>query len=517
MDDDVEHGNVMGQVKDSLLRHGHLTTGEMIILGVSGGPDSLCLLHVMKRLAPVLQIVLHVGHLDHGIRGQEAEQDARYVADICSAWDIPCTIERSDVPSMALDKGLALEEAARRARYAFLANLARRMGSGTVAVAHNADDQVETVLMHLLRGSGLAGLRGMRPMSWVDEMRLVDGVAQGHRVRLLRPLLYVPRAEIEAYCQIYGLQPRYDRSNLDLTYYRNRLRHELIPVLQTYNPNIRQILRRTAEVVAADYDLLRLQLEEAWVRVVTEDHSSRSGQERSISYDLAALRGLPVGLQRSLLREGIHRLRRSLRNINWVHIDNAIEVLQRGHTGAAATLPQGLALTMGYDRAILADAGSIALDPCRPHLWKEPLAIPVGGEVTLARVFEAPPQGEDWILQTALYDRDALSTSPEDNRDPYTAYLDADCLQSPLFLRTRREGDVLYPLGLGHRQKLRDFMVNEKIPRSDRAWLPLLVCGDEIVWVVGWRIDARYAITGETQRVLVARMRHSAPCTLRME
>ena len=155
----------------------------------------------MRRVAPVLGISLHVGHLDHGIRGDEAQEDASYVSNVCEAWGIPCTLSRVDVPTLAREKGLAIEEAARRARYAFLADLARRLGSGTVAVAHNADDQVETVLMHLLRGSGMAGLRGMRPSSWVDEMRLVEGAARSPRVRLfaLCSMYRVPRSRPTAW------------------------------------------------------------------------------------------------------------------------------------------------------------------------------------------------------------------------------------------------------------------------------------------------------------------------------
>ena len=515
MDDDIARSSVTDRVRDILDRHAALAAGEILVLGVSGGPDSLCLLHVIKRLAPALGIALHVGHLDHGIRGGEAEEDARYVTAICEAWDIPCTLERADVPALARAKGLAIEEAARRARYAFLADLARELGSSAVAVAHNADDQVETVLMHLLRGSGLAGLRGMRPSSWVDEMRLVEGAARAPRMRLLRPLLYVWRAEIEAYCLAYGLRPRYDRSNLDLTYYRNRLRHELIPTLETYNPNIRAVLRRTAEVVAADYELLRQQLEEAWTQVVVLDRSSGESGERYIVYDLPTLRTLPLGMQRSLVREGIHRLRRTLRNINWVHIDNAIGVLQDGHTGAVATLPQGLVIRLDYEQAIMADAEQVILAPTRPHLWAEPLAVPMAGEVMLPRSSDAAPADDEWVLRTAMCERAALSAAPEENRDPYVAYLDADRLQQPLSLRTRREGDAFYPLGLGHQQKLRDFMVNCKLPRHERATSPLLACGDEIVWVVGWRIDARYAVSEQTERVLVVRLHRAMPAVPR--
>ena len=495
--------------RDTLVRYGALASGETVILGVSGGPDSLCLLHVMRRLAPTLGIKLHVGHLDHGIRGDEAEEDARYVREICRDWETPCTLERADVPALAAAKGLAIEEEARRARYAFLADLARRLGSGAVAVAHHADDQVETVLMHLLRGSGMAGLRGMRPASWVDEMRLVEGAARPPRVRLLRPLLYVSRAEIEAYCLAHEIKPRYDRSNLDQTYYRNRLRHELIPILETYNPNIRAVLQRMAEVIAADYELLREQIERAWARVVVLDRSGDEDQERYIVYDLDLLRDLPLALQRSLVREGIHRLRRTLRNINWVHVDSALDVLKAGRTGAVATLPQGLALTLGYHDATMADMEQVVLGASRPRLWAEPLAVPIGGVVALPQRGDSSPPHEAWLLETAVYPRDAIPSAPDDNQDVYTAYLDADCLREPLALRTRREGDAFYPLGLGHSQKLRDFMINNKIPRQERATAPLMICGADIVWVVGWRIDARYAVAEQTTRVLVVRVRRA--------
>ena len=270
------------------------------------------------------------------------------------------------------------------------------------------------------------------------------------------------------------------------------------------------MLRRTAEVVAADYELLRQQLEDAWARAVISEHSSEDGGGLYVIYDLAVLRGLPLGLQRSLLREGIHRLRRTLRNINWVHIDNAIAVLQNGHTGAAATLPQGLVLRLGYEQAIVADAQQVILDPTRPHLWVESLAVPSVGQVALPKRGDCGPPTGDWMLETEIYPREAAPLAYGENRDAYTAYLDADRARQPLALRTRREGDSFYPLGLGHRQTLRDFMINCKIPSQERSTVPLLVCGDEIAWVVGWRIDARYAVTERTERVLVVRVRRAA-------
>jgi tRNA(Ile)-lysidine synthetase-like protein len=482
--------DVIQQVRATIARHHLLLPGDTVVLGISGGPDSLCLLHILRQLADEFRVALHVGHLHHGLRDQEADEDARFVAETSRAWGVPCTIEQADVPALARARGLAIEEAARQARYAFLAALARRLGGQTVAVAHHADDQVETVLMHFLRGSGLAGLRGMRPLAWLDEMRLGEALdLQDDRLRLVRPLLEVSRAEIEAYCAAQGLQPRFDRSNLDRTYFRNRLRHELIPLLETYQPNLRQIVVRTAEVLAADYELLREQLARAWPQVVCSESA------QSIELDLAAFRALPLGLQRSILREGIHRLRRSLRNINWVHVEHALEVLRRGQVGAKATLPQGLLLTISYTKAILAHAQRPPSPGPGPHVTQE-LPIPVPGEVSLP--------GGRWLLRTRLIPPAALPPDWRHNPDRLRAFLDADKIAAPLCLRPRREGDWLRPLGLGgRRQKLRDFLINRKIPQAERATLPLLVCGQEIVWVVGWDVDEHYAIGEATERVLV--------------
>ena len=227
--------------------------GETVVVGVSGGPDSLCLLHLLRRLAPELRLWLHVAHLHHGLRGAEADADAAFVAELADCWGLPCTVGRIDVAALAREAGLSLEEAARQARYRFLAEVAEAGGASTLSVGHNADDQAETVLMHFLRGSGAAGLRGMLPRTPLDDYRLFpaeDGdlgdslslsgprVAVSPRLHLVRPLLAIPRTDIESYCAEYRLAPRFDRSNEDTTFFRNRLRHELLPILAAVAPSL---------------------------------------------------------------------------------------------------------------------------------------------------------------------------------------------------------------------------------------------------------------------------------------
>ncbi len=278
-----------------------------------------------------------------------------------------------------------------------------------------------------------------------------------------------------------------------------------------HNPNVRGVLRRSAQVIAGEYALLRSLLDETWPKVVVEEAirfpgDVEEGQGGRIVFDLAAWRALPVAMQRSTLREAIHRLRRSLRNINFVHVENAVQVARDGTTGDQATLPRGLALTVGYDRLAIADAGSEEPLPDWPLLPAagEEIPVMVPGETYL-------PESE-WVLKVAVIDRAELPAGWQANADPWLAYLDATVAGDGLILRTRRPGDRFQPQGMGgHRVKLSDFYTNQKVARAARDRLPLMVaeepaCEDgRIVWVCGWRVDERARVLKETERVLVVR------------
>ena len=215
--------------------------GETVVVAVSGGADSLCLLHVLRALQPEHGAQLHVAHLDHRFRGEEAACEARAVAGLAQDWGLACTVEAVDVPALMAREGLSAEEAGRQARYRFLAHVAARVGARAIALGHTADDQVETVLAHLLRGSGPLGLRGMRPVS-PPAPWMVEGLAPSVPLRLVRPLLEVTRGETEAYCAALGLNPARDPWNEDRRFQRVRLRREVIPLLETLNPQVREAL-----------------------------------------------------------------------------------------------------------------------------------------------------------------------------------------------------------------------------------------------------------------------------------
>ncbi|MBN1933142.1 MAG: tRNA lysidine(34) synthetase TilS [Anaerolineae bacterium] len=477
--------------------------GDIVVVGVSGGPDSLCLLHLLCEHRKTLGIDLHVAHLNHQLRGADADADAEFVAQYSARLGLPCTIEARDVAGVARRHKLAVEEAARRVRYAFLGEVAQRVsatsrGSARIAVAHNADDQSETVLMHWLRGAGLAGLRGMLPATRMSGLRLVTSPTSDSDLWLVRPLLRTPRADIEAYCRDRGLLPRFDRSNLDTTLYRNKLRHELLPLLENeYKPNFGQILRRSAEVARQDYDLMCEMRDRAWAEVVL------SADDRSIVLDKSAWQALHLSLQRSTLRQAVQGLRRTLRDVNFEHVEAAVQAAREGRVGVQAALPRGVRLTVGYSRLFVTDAAFVPV-PDWPALTVERVPLIVPGVTPL-------PGGVQ--VQIDLIARAELPSDWDRNPDGWTAYLDAAALVDaaaldlPLSLRQRRDGDRFCPLGMAGRSKpVNEFLVNEQVPAWWRDWVSLLVRGDDaIMWVCGWRVDERARITPTTLRVAVIR------------
>lgn len=473
--------DILATVAETVSNQHMFVRGDTVVVGLSGGPDSLCLLHVLKELQHESDVALHVGHLEHGIRGEESKADAVYVEELARAWGVPVTLEHGDVPAYAREHKLAIEEAARRVRYLFLGRVAREVGARCVAVGHNADDQVETVLMHLMRGSGLGGLRGMLPVQTLGA----EGWWRGATLRLVRPLLEVPREKIEAYCRQHSLEPRFDRSNLDLTYHRNRIRHELIPRLESFNPRFREVLCHSARSIADDYDYLHAQSLAAWKHLASQGESA-------ITFPLEPWLELHPSLQRQLLREAIRRLRKSLRDITWTHVEQARTGLEAQGAGAKITLPQGLFLFKGYDAIVI---GEEIPAPDLPLVSEDPLRMEVPGTTQIP--------GGDWRLQADVMNRDRMPEEALRNAGPWQAYLDLERTGDQLALRARKTGDRFQPLGMAGKSKsLNAFLIDAKVPQDVRDRLPLVVSTTHVVWVAGQRIDERAKITDQTRDVL---------------
>jgi tRNA(Ile)-lysidine synthase len=471
-----------------------LTPGKTVVVGVSGGADSLCLLHALAQLQGQLGLSLHAAHLNHRLRGAESDDDEAYVRQVAADWDVPVTVSTFEVAALAAQQRIGVEEAARQARYRFLGQVATQRGAEKVAVGHNADDQAETVLMHILRGSGLTGLQGMLPAAPYPLPTFA--------LTLIRPLLGIPRSAIDTYCRDQGLRPRVDRSNLDPALFRNRLRHQVLPALEQVSPGIGGRLCQLAELAAADLVVLERVVDETWKETV------RHESDELIAVDLHAWRSLPLGLRRSTLRRSIAHLRGSLLGLSFPHIENARSVAERGGTGARATLPGNLELIVSYDRLIVAPAAGVRLPAPEPPLLgtTSPVRMKVPGWTVLP--------GTPWKVSASL-----LPSTPQtraaasSNEDAWSGYLDADRAGTELVLRSRIAGERFQPLGMGGRSSsVSDFMINSRIPATIRDRVPVLSVGagpqDElkvgpILWIAGWRLDERAKVTERTKRILL--------------
>jgi tRNA(Ile)-lysidine synthase len=433
--------------------------GDRVLIAVSGGADSLALLHLLWRMRDKLGCALHVASLDHGLRGEAGANDVHHVSLAAQALGLPFTAGSIDVT--ALSGGVGIEAAARSARYRFLAETARRVNASKLTTAHHADDQAETVLMHLLRGAGLEGLRGMGARSPVP----------GHAdLTLIRPLLRCTRAELEAYCFEHGLNPRHDASNEDITFTRNRIRRQLLPQLESIYPGVRGALAALADTASEDAAYIAAQYA-ATLGLEVREETGRVWLPRSV------LRQAPAALARRFIFDGARRLAADI-ELSYQHVIAALDVALHGAQGAAAALPAGLRLRVDYEIVVIerAVAGPSTADETHPLLAE-------GEEVILV-----PPGfaafGAGWRLHCGD-ERPQRVSSALHLTVPRGA---------PLRLRGRRAGDRFKPSGLdGHTQKVSRWQIDHRVPRSLRERVPLLEVNGEIVailWGERWPVAA---------------------------
>jgi len=322
-------------------RHKLIPPGETLVVGVSGGADSVCLLHLLAGWQQKLGLKLHVAHLDHQLRGAESEADARYVVSLAGSLGVPVTAGRRDVSAYREERNCSLEEAARELRYDFLATVAGDVGARRVAVGHTRDDQVETILLHILRGAGTAGLRGIKPCS-----PLTGGKGEATPLLAIRPLLELSREETLRYCQQHRLEPRRDSSNLSPAFLRNRLRLQLLPLLRDYNPGIDRALLRLAEIADADFSFIEQQAQQVWEEVAREEGEVIHLEKKKVA-------SLPLALQRQVIRLAIARVWGDTRDIEANHIE-AVRGLMTAPRGKSAPLPYPLVCRSEYDEIIIA-------------------------------------------------------------------------------------------------------------------------------------------------------------------
>jgi tRNA(Ile)-lysidine synthase len=450
--------------------HRLVEENSCLLVAVSGGADSICMLQALLELKNELNIELHIAHLNHQLRGADSESDAIYIDGLARRLGIPATTVTRDVLKHQAEKHLCLEEAAREVRYTFLAETALSLGANRVAVGHTSDDNIETILMHLIRGTGLKGLVGLKP--------LVRWRPAGGDFVIIRPLLTVSREETAAYCREHTLEIRIDASNLALSPLRNRIRQQLLPILTEYNPGIEQAILRLSRIVSDDITFMEKEVKSLWNKVAHV-------QPGTVSLDKMGFLEIPSALQRHLLRMAFDRLLGNLKDIETRHIEIIMEALSKP-AGRKLNLPGGLIFMIEYKRYLLG-AEPENLCPIPPLNGDWPLNIP--GRSTLP----------GWNVEAQIVGHEKML---EERDNQYRAFLDLDAAGDRLLVRTRRHGDRFQPLGMDKQKKLGKFMIDARIPAVWRNRVPLVYSDSRILWVVGWRIDDRFKVTRDSSRII---------------
>lgn len=431
--------------------------GDTLVVALSGGADSAALLDLLSRLQGY-HLHLVAAHLNHSLRGAESDADQEFCRLLAARYAIPFETRRIDVRRVAEDNRLNLEDAGRRARIELFDEIRIKYGATAVALAHHGDDQAETVLMRLLRGSGMTGLSGMAYRN-----------ARGY----VRPLLDITRPDIEQYLRGRGLEWREDASNSDTVYLRNRIRHQLLPLLEEYNPDIRSTLVATASIIGGDEALLAELTEQAFAG------SCRVGEGRVVC-SVEELRTLNPALRRRVLRHAFKKQAGTLEEVTLRHINALSDLIDSPRPNSRLALPHGFFAVREYDGLMFAHADAAAPEAEFELQISEPgrYQLPNGGSITVEVTGAAP------------FANDADSACFDLGRIPF-----------PWLLRTFRPGDRMTPFGMVGRKKVKDIFIDRKIPLSERRRIPLLFCGDDLIWIVGVcaselsRIDAPSAAT----------------------
>lgn len=448
---------------------------DKIVVAVSGGPDSVCLLHLLRKWAADRSISLHVAHLNHGFR-PEADQEARFVEELSSDWGISATAVKLPVPQLCKEKGLSKQEGARTIRYQFLREVAQDVGAQWIALGHTADDQAETFLMRTIRGAGAQGL-GAIPL-----------IREGC---IIRPLLKIRRREILSELSREKILFMEDPSNLQPLYLRNRIRHHLVPTLEQYNPQIREALCRETVLLQDDNDFIHQHL----LSVIPKLKIQTTGS--SALFDLPELQSLHPALQRRLLRWGIDQLGAGLKEISFKHIETIRLKIIPGPTGKIYTFPHSLKIQRRYSHLLFerTDGAAGPLQTGNRTDLSAELPLPEMEGAASGIVIDLP----FWQLKLKV----SLHFGPHPSFSPCMASFDFDRISFPLFVRSWQPGDAFMPAGMkGRHKKLQDFFVDLKIARSERDRRPLLTSSEGILWVVGLRMDERFRATEQTKRTL---------------
>jgi tRNA(Ile)-lysidine synthase len=482
-------------VEKTISDHQMFGKEDAVVVGLSGGPDSVALLWCLRLLSQKAGFQLAAAHLNHGLRGPKADADAAFAASLATQLNIPITVQTADVREFQKAHQQSCEEAARNVRHEFLYALSTSKGYSKIALGHHADDNAELVLMNLLRGTGLTGLSGIPVMRPIRR-----APSSSNTPMIVRPLIRLTKEDIYAFLVANGLTWQTDHTNRDIRHLRNRIRRELIPALKkNYNPNLVDVLNRLAEVAGS---------EEMWISGLltpTLDSLILKEDDEQIVLSAVRLREQPKPAARRILRLALMRVKGDLRHIAFQHVESILGLCQDNNRSGRLDLPDRVRVEL--------DAAQLLIFRSKMALRNLPSLNRRQSNPELRYQLDQP--GTYWLsgfgmtLNAQVQPQDCIPDFS--GNGPSVGFFDMDCLSFPLIARLAQPGDKFTPLGMTGTQKLKKFFIDHKIPRMRRGKYPVLLSENRVIWVVGIRIDERFKITPSTKKILKIELRLAEP------
>ena len=448
--------DILKKVKQTIEKYNMITKQDHVLIGLSGGPDSVFLLQILSMLKPEYRLNISAAYIDHGLRPGDVPGEIEFCKNLCNSFDINFYTQSIDVKSYAQKQRMNIQEAARILRYGALDQISININAHKIAVAHNADDQAETVIMRLLRGAGPAGLSGIPPV----------------RKKIIRPIIDIEREEIEKFLSEKNIPFIIDPSNASLKYLRNRIRHNLMPVIKSLSPQATKIISKTADILREENDYINVNVTKALMRLM----SRRT--DKSVELFCNPMEVLNLVILRRALRFVIDSVA-GLKGLTFDHIEDIVNLIKKGRSGDRIYLPKGIRAIKGYSTL------TITAEP--------------PGKLSTYKITEP----HDIYLKESSIVLSLKEIKREDIQNlgdgKNTIYIDRDKIEFPLIIRARKPGDYFYPFGFGRRKKLQDFFVDEKVPRDERDTIPVIESKGEIICIAGYRLDDRFKIDDNTK------------------
>lgn len=454
---------MIDKVLNTIKNYNMLEKGDRVLVGLSGGPDSLALLHVLIGIKEMYDLHICAAHVNHSLRGQESDDDQRFVEEFCRSWGMPVYVLKVDIKEISKNNKISLEEAGRIARYQFFNNTLEKIDAQKIAVAHNANDNAETVLMRIIRGTGIEGLAGIKPV----------------RDNIIRPLIEITREEIEEYCSVNQLSPRIDSSNKENKYTRNKIRLKLIPYLKDeFNKNIVDTVNRMSNLSSIDNKIINDLISNILQEIII------SQNEEYIILNLDKINKQPKYIIPKLIRKAIYLIKGDLVEIEYTNLEDTVKFIFQSKTGSMLHLPHNIKIKKSYNELIIYKN----YIKKNGNKYNYPLIIP-----GITNICEG-----EFKIESYLED-----TKSQTNTNKYIQVFDYDLIKEGLFIRTRKEGDLITPKGMKGTKKLKDYFIDKKVPKDDRDSIPIVSKGNEIIWIVGYCINDKYKVNENTKNKLV--------------